>query len=316
MFLILELLRWSGRRNLKTWRNPFCVLKNTRSYIILRLMVPFNRNIKQHNLRLHGSWIRSWCKNLITRDLLTCIFINKHRVWTPSSCYSAGSCCRVLRIWTPVSVSSTLVCLWFEANPQMSFPDFSRWHLYCFNHRAAQIHCGNPSQRIIFPLFWRSGRSVVCLTSMTLSPLGKSEMLPLRSWPLRLEWRWQFASPTPSMTWTSEFIWSQLFFWSSYLHIRLGYDIFLLLFLTFRIIELNGGQSPLTYKRFQTLISRMDPVEMPAESITAEIMGKCSTPLSEDHDDKFGVPSLEELGELSQKSNYVTKPEQKLWTES
>lgn len=64
-----------------------------------------------------------------------------------------------------------------------------------------------------------------------------------------------------------------------------------------RIIELNGGQSPLTYKRFQTLISRMDPVEVPAESITAEIMGKCTTPLSDDHDDKYGVPSLEELGE-------------------
>ncbi|MEQ2313291.1 Cryptochrome-1 [Ameca splendens] len=63
-----------------------------------------------------------------------------------------------------------------------------------------------------------------------------------------------------------------------------------------KIIELNGGQSPLTYKRFQTLISHMDPVELPAEAITAEIMGKCTTPLSEDHDDKFGVPSLEELG--------------------
>lgn len=70
----------------------------------------------------------------------------------------------------------------------------------------------------------------------------------------------------------------------------------LLFSLCSRIIELNGGQSPLTYKRFQTLISRMDAVEVPAESITAEIMGKCTTPLSEDHDDKFGVPSLEELG--------------------
>ncbi|CAL8242461.1 unnamed protein product [Merluccius merluccius] len=63
-----------------------------------------------------------------------------------------------------------------------------------------------------------------------------------------------------------------------------------------KIIELNGGQSPLTYKRFQTLISRMEPVEVPAESITAEVMWKCTTPLSDDHDDKFGVPSLEELG--------------------
>uniref|UniRef100_A0A673GR00 Cryptochrome-1 n=1 Tax=Sinocyclocheilus rhinocerous TaxID=307959 RepID=A0A673GR00_9TELE len=63
-----------------------------------------------------------------------------------------------------------------------------------------------------------------------------------------------------------------------------------------KIIELNGGQSPLTYKRFQTLISRMEAVETPAETITAEVMGLCTSPVSEDHDEKFGVPSLEELG--------------------
>ncbi|XP_035380740.1 cryptochrome-1b isoform X2 [Electrophorus electricus] len=63
-----------------------------------------------------------------------------------------------------------------------------------------------------------------------------------------------------------------------------------------KIIEMNGGQSPLTYKRFQTLISRMDAVETPAETITADIMGRCTTPISDDHDDRFGVPSLEELG--------------------
>lgn len=75
-----------------------------------------------------------------------------------------------------------------------------------------------------------------------------------------------------------------------------------------RIIELNGGQSPLTYKRFQTLISRMEPVEGPAESITAEVMGKCSTPLSDDHDDKYGVPSLEELGECEQNQGFCRPP--------
>uniref|UniRef100_A0AAY4CS07 Cryptochrome-1 n=1 Tax=Denticeps clupeoides TaxID=299321 RepID=A0AAY4CS07_9TELE len=63
-----------------------------------------------------------------------------------------------------------------------------------------------------------------------------------------------------------------------------------------KIIELNGGQSPLTYKRFQTLISKMDAVEGPVDTITAGVMGACTTPLSDDHDDKFGVPSLEELG--------------------
>lgn len=64
-----------------------------------------------------------------------------------------------------------------------------------------------------------------------------------------------------------------------------------------RIIELNGAQPPLTYKRFQTLISRLDPPEMPVETLSDSFMGRCVTPISEDHGDKYGVPSLEELGE-------------------
>lgn len=32
------------------------------------------------------------------------------------------------------------------------------------------------------------------------------------------------------------------------------------------------------------------------ETITPEVMAKCSTPVSDDHDEKYGVPSLEELG--------------------
>ncbi|KAJ8373637.1 hypothetical protein SKAU_G00042170 [Synaphobranchus kaupii] len=63
-----------------------------------------------------------------------------------------------------------------------------------------------------------------------------------------------------------------------------------------KIIELNGGQSPLTYKRFQTVISRMAAVETPAEAITSKVIGRCSTPVADDHDEKFGVPTLEELG--------------------
>ncbi|KAG7224318.1 hypothetical protein INR49_000561 [Caranx melampygus] len=63
-----------------------------------------------------------------------------------------------------------------------------------------------------------------------------------------------------------------------------------------KIIELNGGQPPLTYKRFQTLISRLDPPELPVETLSDTLMGRCITPVSEDHGDKYGVPSLEELG--------------------
>uniref|UniRef100_A0AAR2JJF0 Photolyase/cryptochrome alpha/beta domain-containing protein n=1 Tax=Pygocentrus nattereri TaxID=42514 RepID=A0AAR2JJF0_PYGNA len=63
-----------------------------------------------------------------------------------------------------------------------------------------------------------------------------------------------------------------------------------------KIIELNGGQPPLTYKRFQTLVSSMDPPEAPLEPLTLELMGGCTTPISENHQEKFGVPALEELG--------------------
>lgn len=37
---------------------------------------------------------------------------------------------------------------------------------------------------------------------------------------------------------------------------------------------------------------------MPAETITSEVLKNCVTPISEDHDEKFGVPSLEELGKF------------------
>lgn len=42
----------------------------------------------------------------------------------------------------------------------------------------------------------------------------------------------------------------------------------------------------------------MDPVELPAETITAEVIKKCASPITSDHDDKYGVPSLEELGKI------------------
>ncbi|XP_051551160.1 cryptochrome-1-like isoform X2 [Myxocyprinus asiaticus] len=63
-----------------------------------------------------------------------------------------------------------------------------------------------------------------------------------------------------------------------------------------KIIELNGGQTPLTYKRFQTLVSTMSPPEPPVEPLTKELMKNCVTPVSENHRERYGVPLLEELG--------------------
>ncbi|XP_072910132.1 cryptochrome-1-like [Hemitrygon akajei] len=63
-----------------------------------------------------------------------------------------------------------------------------------------------------------------------------------------------------------------------------------------KIIELNEGQPPLTYKRFQTLISQIDPPEAPVETIDQGTIGKCTILVLDEHNEKYGVPSLEELG--------------------
>lgn len=187
----------------------------------------------------------------------------------------------------------------------MSFPDCSRWNLP-LDLKGALFpifakHITRPSSPHVFSFVLshcRSGTFPVCPMSTTRSPSGRSAMRPLKNWPPRPEWRWRFASPTRSMTWTSEFasLCTKSFDWTPKGKASLSLSLISSLILL-RIIELNGGQSPLTYKRFQTLISRMEAVEVPADCITAEVMGKCTTPLSDDHDDKFGVPSLEELGE-------------------
>lgn len=63
-----------------------------------------------------------------------------------------------------------------------------------------------------------------------------------------------------------------------------------------RIIEKNNGKAPLTYHQFQAIIASMDPPPQSEPTITEETIGKAKTPLHDDHDDKYGVPTLEELG--------------------
>lgn len=63
-----------------------------------------------------------------------------------------------------------------------------------------------------------------------------------------------------------------------------------------QIIERNGGKAPLTYHQFQALIASM-PHPPPAEApISAQTLNGATTPVTDDHDDRFGVPTLEELG--------------------
>lgn len=63
-----------------------------------------------------------------------------------------------------------------------------------------------------------------------------------------------------------------------------------------RIIELNGQKPPLTYKRFQAIISRMELPKKPVASVTRHHMESCPAEIQEKHEETYGVPSLEELG--------------------
>ncbi|XP_044730764.1 cryptochrome-1-like isoform X2 [Chrysoperla carnea] len=63
-----------------------------------------------------------------------------------------------------------------------------------------------------------------------------------------------------------------------------------------QIIENNGGQAPLTYHQFQAVIANMDAPSAAEGGITQKNIGNATTPLTDDHDDKYGVPTLEELG--------------------
>jgi hypothetical protein len=63
-----------------------------------------------------------------------------------------------------------------------------------------------------------------------------------------------------------------------------------------RIISENNGIPPLTFKRFQAVLSRMSLPAKPEERISLETIGEAKTPITLDHDEQYGVPSLEELG--------------------
>ncbi|KAK6644683.1 Cryptochrome-1 [Polyplax serrata] len=62
------------------------------------------------------------------------------------------------------------------------------------------------------------------------------------------------------------------------------------------IIEKNGGNPPLTYHQFQTIIANIGPPPKPEETVTGSLLEGSHTPVSDDHDIKYGVPTLEELG--------------------
>ena len=65
------------------------------------------------------------------------------------------------------------------------------------------------------------------------------------------------------------------------------------------MIARAGGRSPLTYKQFQTVLLSLPPPPAPLHALSRDVIGDSVTPVGDDHDDRYGVPTLEELGTMA-----------------
>ena len=84
---------------------------------------------------------------------------------------------------------------------------------------------------------------------------------------------------------------------------------FLILLHTCRIIEKNGGAPPLTYKKLCSIVLSMGTPSKPIPTIDKNTFDGCTTPLGDDEDGKYQVPTLEELGiEMPEESSSVLFP--------
>ncbi len=71
-------------------------------------------------------------------------------------------------------------------------------------------------------------------------------------------------------------------------------DIFAIF--NYRVIEANDGKAPATYRQFINIISSMKPPATPVPNVCSKVKNYGITPIAEDHDDHWGVPTLAELG--------------------
>ncbi|XP_071510483.1 cryptochrome-2-like [Diadema antillarum] len=68
------------------------------------------------------------------------------------------------------------------------------------------------------------------------------------------------------------------------------------LFDTERVIKANGGKPPMTYQRMQGLLSKLGAPAEPEIIPSLEAFPNLRTPIRDDHDRVYGIPTLRELG--------------------
>lgn len=54
----------------------------------------------------------------------------------------------------------------------------------------------------------------------------------------------------------------------------------------------------MTYNQFQAIVASMEQPAAAVPTVTLEHLKTVFTPISEDHDEKYGVPTLYELGKV------------------
>ena len=61
------------------------------------------------------------------------------------------------------------------------------------------------------------------------------------------------------------------------------------------LIEFNHGNVPITFKQFESVVSRLDSPEDCVAVVDKDLFGSCVTPVEENHDELYGVPAYEAL---------------------
>ena len=62
-----------------------------------------------------------------------------------------------------------------------------------------------------------------------------------------------------------------------------------------RVVELNHGNVPVTFKQFECLLRKLGTPASCAPDVDQEMFGNCETPVEDNHDRIYGVPPYDAL---------------------